>query len=176
MNAFIKVHEEQLLGKLTMFDRMIFRGHLNKLYFGEGAFEVFLWRQGVPLKDFGPYVKAATLGLKAHAQQAAAAAGRPYLYLAGASTKASGHSKEELARQIAARDGITEGLICVLATLEPCSSFEVRADHESQRLRVVHAFRKCLHFYYYLMDRVPSARLRTGRRFWPADGRPRLVG
>ena len=153
MNAFIKVHEEQLLGKLTMFDRMIFRGHLNKLYFGEGAFEVFLWRQGVPLKDFGPYVKAATLGLKAHAQQAAAAAGRPYLYLAGASTKASGHSKEELARQIAARDGITEGLICVLATLEPCSSFEVRADHESQRLRVVHAFRKCLHFYYYLMDR-----------------------
>ena len=61
MNAFIRVHEEQLLVKLTMFDRMIFRGHLNKLYFGEGAFEVFLWRQGVPLKDFGPYVKAATL-------------------------------------------------------------------------------------------------------------------
>src|SRR3989304_825259 len=135
MNAFIRVHEEQLLGKLTMFDRMIFRGPLNKLYFGEGAFEVFLWRQGVPLKDFGPYVKTATLGLKAHAQQAAAAAGRPYLYLAGARTKASGHSKEELARQIAARDGISEGLICVLATLEPCSSFEVRADHESQRLR-----------------------------------------
>ena len=46
MNAFIRVHEEQLLGKLTMFDRMIFRGHLTKLYCGEGAFEVFLWRQG----------------------------------------------------------------------------------------------------------------------------------
>lgn len=40
-------------------------------------------------------------------------AGRPFLYLQGANTKASGRSKEDQARAIAVRDGITEGLVYV---------------------------------------------------------------
>jgi hypothetical protein len=40
----------------------------------------------------------------------------------------------------------------VLAVLEPCLSFQVVGNRKSQKLEVIRARRKCLHFYFYLMD------------------------
>jgi len=65
-------------------------------------------------------------------------------YLAGASTHRSGSSKEARAREIAERDGVTEGLVCVLSVVEPCRSFAVAPNR--QRLEVVRRPRKCLHY------------------------------
>jgi hypothetical protein len=151
MTPFETLHQEQLLGKLTHFDRLIFKGHLTSL-FPDGAFRSFLSRQGVLLKEFGRYVERATDEIKAHAQELAKESGRPYEYLANASTKASGFSKEERARAIASRDGVREGLVAVFSTLEPCTSFGVRGNRASHRLEVVRQRRKCLHFYFYFLD------------------------
>jgi hypothetical protein len=82
----------------------------------------------------------------------AADAGRPFRYLAEATTKRQGTSKEDLAREIAERDGVTEGLVCVFSVLEPCTSFDVRGNRASQRLEVVRRRRKCLHLYFYVID------------------------
>ena len=82
--------------------------------------------------------------LKARAQRLAADAGRPYLYQAAAMTKARGAGKENYVRAIAERDGITKGLICVLATVEPCRSFDVRGNRATQMLEVIRRARKCL--------------------------------
>lgn len=151
MTTFESVHQEAVLGSLTTFDRMIFKGYLTGL-FPDGAFGRFLNRQGVLLKDFGSYVQKATARLKEHVQALAAAAGRPYQYLDSPHTHASEQSKEALARAIAARDGVEEGLVCVLAVLEPCWSFDVRGNRETKKLEVVRRRRKCLHFYFYQID------------------------
>lgn len=148
---FESVHAERVAGKLTMFDRMIFHGHLTG-FFPPGAFKAFLSSQGVLLKEFGKYVERATGAVKAHAMRLAEEAGRPFVYLQSATTKASGRSKEDEARAIAARDGITEGLVCVFSVLENCGSFEVRGNREKQKLEVVRRRRKCLHLYFYLID------------------------
>ena len=64
--------------------------------------------------------------LKKHAMEMAAAAGRPYQYL-GERTR-----KEDLARQIAQRDRIDEGLVCVFAVLELSRTFSlVWKEHAS---------------------------------------------
>lgn len=152
MDTFESIHQDRIMGKLSMFDRLIFKGHLTNFY-PAGAFGRFLYRQGVLLKDFDKYVKKATASLKEQAQAIAGEAGRPYEYLASATTQASGQSKEERAREIAARDGIEEGLICVFSVLELCSSFDVRGNRETHKKEVVHRQRKCLHFYFYYMDR-----------------------
>jgi hypothetical protein len=57
--------------------------------------------------------------------------------------------KDQRARAIAARDGITEGLVCVFATIEPCRSFRLR--HGRPTIRP--AWRKCLFLYFYFVDR-----------------------
>jgi hypothetical protein len=151
MKAFLEAHQDSIVGVLTTFDRIIFKGHLTSFFPG-GAFARFLWCQGVLLKDFKPYVEKATATLKAHAKQFAEEHGRRYVYLASAKTRASGGTKEELARAIAEEEGITEGLICVFSCVEPCRSFSVRGNRGTHKLEVVYEPRKCLHFYFYFID------------------------
>jgi hypothetical protein len=152
VSAFEIVHQDRVVGKLVCFDRLIFKGHLTRLY-PPGGLKGFLDRQGVLLKHFGRYARWLSETVKAHAQRTAAEAGRPYLYLEQTSTRRRGCSKEELARQIAERDGVSDGLICVLAAVEPCSSFDIYRNRGACRLELVRRRRKCLHFYYYFLDR-----------------------
>jgi hypothetical protein len=151
MSAFEIVHHDEVQGKLTCFDRLIFKGHLLTLYH-PGGMAAFLESQGVKLTGWKTYVRRMTETLAAHVQALAAHADRPYEYLAHNYTKATGHSKEELARDIAARDGITSGLICAFAALEPCGSFEVVGNRATHRLEVVRRRRLCRQFYLYLVD------------------------
>jgi hypothetical protein len=88
MDDFLKTHADAIEGTLTMFDRLIFRGYLSNL-FPDGAFARFLSANGVLLKDFSGFVQQTSVELKAHVEQLAADAGRPYEYLESATTKAS---------------------------------------------------------------------------------------
>lgn len=152
MEQFLSKHQNEINGTLSMYDRVIFRGHLTQLFMGD-SFKRFLDKQGVLLKDFKTYVSNTTEELKAEVKDIASQAGRPYIYLDRAITKATaGQSKEELAQAIAARDGITEGLICVFSTLELCRTFSVRGNHQTHKLEVAREKRKCLHFYFYYFD------------------------
>jgi hypothetical protein len=152
MSAFTIVHHDRITGKLTCFDRLIFKGHLIR-FFQPNGMKMFLNSQGVLLKDFAGYVTRMSAGLKAHAIESAARAGRPYEYLGKAHTKRQGTSKEDLARQIAERDGVNEGLVCILATVEACMSFDLFKNKGTHRLEIVRRTRACLHFYWYFIDR-----------------------
>src|SRR3990172_3838250 len=95
-------------------------------------------------RDVTRFVLTQAYRLKDHAGQMAAREGRPSQYF-GERTK-----KEDLARQVAERDGITEGLICVFATVEPCRTFSLRWREGAACIQS--ARRKCLILYYF-MDR-----------------------
>ncbi len=146
MKTFLSIHQDDVVGTLSMFDRMIFKGYLTG-FFPKGAFGAYLWRKGVLLKDFGAFVQERTRELKAHIEGLAEQGGRPVQYLASPK-----ESKEDLARAIAERDGITEGLVCIFSTLETCMSFEVRGNRQTCKLEVVRRQRKCLHHYLYYQD------------------------
>ena len=148
MNDFLSIHLAEITGTLSMYDRIIFKGHINRL-FPKGALALFLSRQQVLLKDYGAYVEQVTAQLKTHAQQVAQAAGRPFIYL----THAGGPSKEERARALVAQDGLSEGLIAVFSVVEACTSFAARRTPGAQRVQFVRERRKCLHFYVYYLDR-----------------------
>src|SRR5512134_3886482 len=151
MKSFLARHRESISGTIDTFDRVIFKGHLNG-FFPSGAFARYLWQRNVLLKDAGRFFEAETRRIRDHMASVAAAAARPVEYLAGASSHRSGASKEARARQIAERDGVTEGLVCVLSAVEPCRSFAVMPNRQTQRLDVVHRPRKCLHDYLYVID------------------------
>ena len=118
MKSFLKRHGESISGTINTFDRVIFKGHLNG-FFPSGAFGRYLWQRNVLLKDAGRFFEGETRRIRDHIEAVAAAAGRPVEYLAGASTHRSRCSKEARARRIAERDGVTEGLVCVLSVVEP---------------------------------------------------------
>ena len=143
MDGFLQKHGERVTGILSGFDRIIFRGYLSQL---TQAFYLvgYLKLIGIPLKDFGEYALSCASGIKQAAHKAAEVARRPVIYLPSAQ-----HRKEALAREIAERDGIEEGLVVLLTTVEPCMSFEVFGRKERPAIKA--ARRKCLHLYHYFV-------------------------
>ena len=147
MERFLQQHQDRITGVLSGFDRMLFRGTLRSISYRNGM-DIFLSSQRVLYKNFGPFAERLSERLKEHARFMAQREGHPFRYLASPSV-----SKEDIARQIIQQDGIEEGLICVLSCVEPCKSFTIRRDREARRLVLVPAERRCLHLYFYYVDR-----------------------
>jgi hypothetical protein len=158
MKSFIQKHEKDVMGALSGFDRLVFRGHIRRLSFAEGM-SSYLSSAGVLLKDFGQHVLQVTARLKEASLALAQRTLRPVKYL-----QSSKIHKDEVAREIARKDNISEGLICVLTCVEPCQSFEIYRNRALKKLELQHRFRKCLHIYHYFIDPqfgFMSARIQT---------------
>jgi hypothetical protein len=151
VTSFEQLHADRLLGKLEMCDRILFKGHLTRLYW-PGGFQSLMCALRVRLKEFKEFVSTTTDGILDHAKELAAKAKRPYLYLDRPMTAKTGRTKEDYAREIAERDGIREGLVTVFSTLEPCTSFEVVGNRATHHLEVRWARRRCLFLYFYYVD------------------------
>jgi hypothetical protein len=145
MHKFITKHQAEIAGVLSGFDRMVFRGTLQSLSYPEGM-KHYLWVNQVRLTDFGAHVQRVSERLKDACSAQADALRRPVQYLTS-----SADDKEALARAIAARDGIDEGLVCLLSCVEPCRTFEVYRNRGTHRLELVSRTRKCLFLYQYWM-------------------------
>src|SRR5438128_11268612 len=89
----------------------------------------YLWASQVLLKNFGAHVEQVSERLKAASLAEVVAAGRPVHYLASSTV-----SKEKIARRIAAEDGSTSGPVCVLTCVEPCRSFQIDRNRDTQHL------------------------------------------
>lgn len=143
VKKFLNHFNDRITGVISCFDRMLFKGYLPLGW--PGAMEGLLARQGLKIKDFKSFVMRHSQTIKDHAEAFAAREGRPFLYLNGKVRK------DDYAREIAERDGVTEGLVCVIRVLEPCQSFKTVPGEG--RPRLVNASRKCLCYYFYFLDR-----------------------
>jgi len=145
MELFRRLHAS-ILGVLSGFDRLVFRGSLRQLAFLAGM-KSHLYHEGVLLKDFAKYAERCTAQLKAASLEEAERLGRRVVYLPSSAT-----SKEEVARAIAAECGIDVGLVCVLKSVEPCLSYEIYRNREKKLLELKPRKRKCLYLYHYFID------------------------
>jgi hypothetical protein len=143
VETFLDKHARDVIGVLSGFDRLVFRGTLRMLAQRSGMM-VYLRAVQVLLKDFAGHAAACTQQLRDASEALARCNNRPIQYVPSSST-----SKEELARGIAKADGIKQGLICVLTAVEPCLSYEIVRDRNAKLLRLEPRHRKCLYLYHY---------------------------
>jgi hypothetical protein len=148
VNEFVAAHEADVMGVLEGFDRVVFRGTLSSISYPQGMGR-FIGSLKVLYKNYGRFAEGLSDRLKKHAQQVAQRQGRPFEYVASPSA-----SKEQIARRIMRRDGIEEGLICVLSCVEPCRTISIRRNRQMRRLELVNQERRCLHLYFYFMDQT----------------------
>jgi hypothetical protein len=144
MQSFLRVHESKIKGILSGFDRVRFRGTLRMLANTKG-FGGFLCFMNILLKDFKEWSVALTDRIRRASQELAGVRQRPVIYLYSCHT-----DKEAIARDIAKRDGITEGLICVLTCVESCQTFTIRKNAALKKLVLTPIEGRCLHQYFYL--------------------------
>lgn len=148
MNNFIEKHQKKIVGVLSGFDRLVLRGTIRHLAHTEGMMG-FLSKTNVLLKDFSSYMQHKTGQLKAASLEASQKLGRPVRYL-----ESAGDRKEDIARRIVKKDGVEEGLVCVLTCVEPCMTYDIHRDRAERKLELVMRVRKCLHIYHYYIDPV----------------------
>lgn len=146
MQSFLQRYAGEIKGVLSGFDRIRFRGTIRWLSSLDGM-ATFLGTTRVMLKDFHDWAAEKTERIRQSTQELAARLGRDVVYV-----HSSNASKEQLAREIAEREGVSEGLVCVLSCVEPCYSFQVSRNRERKQLELGYGARKCLHYYFYLRD------------------------
>jgi len=142
VQSFLSKHADKITEVLSCFDRLIFKGYLPISY--PQGMENFLQGHDILLKDFKAFGPQQAQRLKEHAQTLAAQAGRPFLYCERRIRK------EEQAQDIARRDHVTQGLICVFSVLETCPT--CRILYGKGRPRLKKDYRRCLVLYYYFLD------------------------
>jgi hypothetical protein len=141
MASFVEQYAPHLAGALSGFDRLLFRGTLTRLM-ASGGLTSYLALHKILLKDFGDYAQTVSKQVRKQAEKAASAAGIRHEYLSSPKL-----DKEAFAREIAAEQGITQGPVCLLSTLEVGNSFSMPS--EDGRIRPVCRPRKFLHLYRY---------------------------
>jgi hypothetical protein len=129
--SFYSKFGQQITAVLSGFDRIRFRGTLRMLY-QPGIMEQYLGYCGVLIKNFKSFAESTTAKVKAAAYRAAALAGRPLEYLPNAAL-----SKEELARELARRDKIKQGLIAIFT-----ASLGLGVARSSWIFAIANSFRK----------------------------------
>lgn len=148
MHSFLSKFAGVVRGVLCGLDRVFLRGTLRGVAYTKGL-QSFLWANRTPFKDFGDYSQQVTAQLHDASLRQAQQLGREIRYLNSNQCR-----KEDIAREIAARDHIKEGLICVLRSVDPCMSFQVTKNPQKGKLELHYRRRKCLHLYHYQIHPV----------------------
>ena len=143
--CFANKFGSQIQGALSGFDRLRLRGTLRHL-FKPSVMEAYLNACRVLIKDFGDFAEGITKRVKAAVYDLAQRKQRPYHYLRSPQV-----SKEALAQAILQKDPVTQGLIAILGSVEPCMSYVVRGSRETKLIHLELEPRKCLHFYFYYL-------------------------
>lgn len=143
MNEFTVKFADRIVGTLSGFDRLVFRGTLRKIAYPFGM-QGYLWASQVPMTRFGSHVCEVSERVKQAAVRCVQEAGRSIQYL-----QSSKEDKEQIARAIARKERITEGPVCALTCVEPCWGFDVYRNRQAKKLDLVQRSRKCLYIYQY---------------------------
>jgi hypothetical protein len=148
MPTFLARFAGLVTGVLCGFDRLFFGASLRNLTRPFGL-QNYLWANRIPFKDFDRHSQQITDRLEAASLRQAQQLGREVRYLNSADLR-----KDDVAREIAARDRIHNGLICVLRSVDPCMSFQIHKNRNSRKLEIRYRQRKCLHLYHYQIHPV----------------------
>src|SRR5215831_12571160 len=130
MRSFLTKFAAVVRGVLSGFDRLFLCGTLRGLSHTKGL-QRYLWAHRIPYKDFAAHSQEVTARLEEASLRQARQLGRGVRYLNSAQP-----SKEDIARQIAARDHIRNGLICVLRSVDPCMSFQINKNRHTRKLEI----------------------------------------
>ena len=144
MKNFLQRFAVLIAGVLHGFDRLVFKGKLCPLYSPQGM-NCLLRCNHVLIKDFKDYAYAVTDQVLDASWLAWAQALGRYRYLNSGKI-----DKEAVAREIARQHHVQRGLVCVLACVEPCWTFD-KAVRPDGTLTVRGEPGRCRHLYHYFL-------------------------
>jgi hypothetical protein len=143
MKEFVDKYRDRIHGVLNCLDRMLFRGYLPIM--SGWAMAEFLNSLDLKFRNLKPFLMENAQRVKDHALAMATKHNRPYVYLQGKMRM------EDAAKGWPSGRESPRGWSVSSRFVQPCRSFAFR--FEKGRPFVQSAKRKCLHLYFYFIDR-----------------------
>ena len=139
----VDIYKDKVCGVIRGFDRIRFRGTIRYLA-NETGINNFLRESNILLKDFAGWAEQKTKAVRESCEKRAEELGIEKRYL-----RSSAENKEKLAREIAKKNDISNGPICMFSVVEPCFAPSVKGNKESKKLELRMIPRKCIFIYQY---------------------------
>jgi len=158
MELFTERHADKISGELSCLDRVVITGTIPGICHADGM-SGYLRFKGIRIFDYARWAEPLRDQVRQNAQWLAEEAG-----LSIGNLRNSQLRKESLVREILKERGGHEGLVCIFSAMEACSSYKPWHDKPSARTFLKTDTGKCLHYYFYFIDkdlglcymRVPS--------------------
>lgn len=140
-------YAQNLAGVLSCYDRILIIGTLPGACFADGMTS-FLNSHGIRIFDYPQFALPLRERIRANAQALAAEHGAAIEYIAKAHVR-----KEEVVAKVLAARGDAPGLVHVISAMETCATYQPWHDKRSGHTFLRPDTTKCLHYYFYWMDR-----------------------
>ena len=140
-------YADRLSGVLLCYDRIVVTGTLPTVCYAEGMTR-FLSTRGIRIFDYPVFAMELRESVRQAAARLSAAAGVEIEHIARSHIR-----KEAVVAKVLERRGDQPGLVHVLSAMEACSAYKPWHDKATHKTYLRPDSGKCLHYYFYFMDR-----------------------
>ena len=147
MDLLTARYSENLAGVLSCYDRIVITGTLPGACFADGMTS-FLYSRGIRIFDYPQFALPLRERIRDNAAALAAEHGTTIQHIAKAHIR-----KEDVVAKVLAARGDRPGLVHVISAMESCATYQPWHDKPSGRTFLRPDTTKCLHYYFYWMDR-----------------------
>ncbi len=141
-------HPDEINGIITCYDRMIIQGYIPGWSHAEGMTSYF-YANDIRIFDYSSFSQPLTEQIRENAQRIADENGIEIEFI----RKLHAFRKDDRIQKIISESGKTEGLIHIFSAMESCSTYKPWHDKTSGRTFLKFDQSKCLHYYFYFIDK-----------------------
>ena len=141
-------YASEIAGVLTCYDRMIIQGYIAPWSHADGMTS-YLYANQIKIFDYQKFCEPLTKRVRNTAEAIAKEAGIEIEFI----RKVGAFRKDDRIQELIESKQITEGLVHIFSAMESCSSYRPWHDKESGRTFLKFDSSKCLHYYFYFIDR-----------------------
>lgn len=141
-------YKDQIRGVMSCFDRIVIRGTIAGWGYPEGMTSFFNF-QHVLIFDYPEWAKGLNNEIRQNTERLAAENGIKIEFV----RKTKECRKEDRIKAILDKRGNHPGLVHIFSVMESCASYQPWRDPKTGVTSLVRHMGKCLHYYFYMMDK-----------------------
>jgi len=141
-------YPERIAGTITCYDRIIIQGVIPNWSYSDGMTGYF-YAKGIRIFDYAEFCKPLTESVRENAARIAEANGVEIEFI----RKSKAFRKDDRIEEVVRQSGKTEGLVHIFSAMESCSTYNPWHDKGAGRTYLKYGTSKCLHYYFYFIDR-----------------------
>ena len=141
-------YADKIYGTLTCYDRMIIQGYIPGWSHAD-AMTSYLNANGIRIFDYASFSQPFTEQIRQNTQRIADENGIEIEFI----RQLHAFRKDDRIQEIIRQTGKTEGLIHIFSAMEQCNTYKPWHDKTTGRTFLKFDQGKCLHYYFYFIDR-----------------------